>query len=141
MPETTLQTEGFWLSLTRECVDRMRNSGFWRSDRNNYGPEWEEIRVKVRTRDHFTCQICGKLEGPAQHHVHHKIPFKSFDSVVKANDLSNLITVCPECHTMVENQVRIRSALSGLNYLIQSMAPLIVMCDAGDLGSAFDPDA
>jgi DEAD/DEAH box helicase domain-containing protein len=119
----------------------MRNSGFWRSDRNNYGPEWEEIRVKVRTRDHFTCQICGKLEGPAQHHVHHKIPFKSFDSVVKANDLSNLITVCPECHTMVENQVRIRSALSGLNYLIQSMAPLIVMCDAGDLGSAFDPDA
>lgn len=141
LPETTLQTEGFWLSLTRECVDRMRNSGFWRSDRNNYGPEWEEIRVKVRTRDHFTCQICGKLEGPAQHHVHHKIPFKSFDSVVKANDLSNLITVCPECHTMVENQVRIRSALSGLNYLIQSMAPLMVMCDAGDLGSAFDPAA
>jgi len=52
-----------------------------------------------------------------------------------------LITVCPDCHAMVESQVRIRSALSGLNYLIQSMAPLMVMCDAGDLGSAFDPAA
>ncbi|MEN6529561.1 MAG: DEAD/DEAH box helicase [Anaerolineaceae bacterium] len=141
LPETTLQTEGFWVSLTPECVDRMRNSGFWRSDRNNYGPEWETIRTKVRTRDHFTCQICGKPEGRSQHHVHHKIPFKSFDSAEKANEPSNLITVCPDCHAMLESQVRIRSALSGLNYLIQSMAPLMVMCDAGDLGSAFDPAA
>jgi DEAD/DEAH box helicase domain-containing protein len=41
----------------------------------------------------------------------------------------------------VENQVRVRSALSGLHHLLESLAPLMVMSDSGDLGSFFDPAA
>jgi DEAD/DEAH box helicase domain-containing protein len=37
--------------------------------------------------------------------------------------------------------VRIRSAISGLKYLLVNLAPLQVMCDDNDLGSYADPAA
>lgn len=141
LPETTLRTIGFWLVLKPACVDKMRSEGHWRSDPNNYGPDWQRIRDQIRKRDHFTCQVCGKMEDKTAHHVHHKIPFKSFTSLEKANQSGNLITLCADCHAKVENQVRVRSALSGLNHLLSSLAPLMVMSDSGDLGNYFDPAA
>lgn len=141
LPQTELRTVGFWIVLKKECIELMRESGMWRSDRNNYGPDWEKLRKRVRQRDRFTCQVCGKNETLEEHHVHHKIPFKSFISPEKANMLNNLVTLCKECHSLVESQVRVRSALSGLNNLLGSLAPLMVMSDAGDLGNFFDPVA
>lgn len=141
LPETILRTVGFWLVLSDDCVNRMRADGSWRSDRNNYGPQWKQIRSIVRQRDHYTCQVCGKKETTSEHHVHHKVPFKSFTSIEKANALNNLVTLCADCHSLVEGQVRVRSALSGLSHLLESLAPLMVMCDTNDLGSFFDPGA
>jgi len=141
LPQTELQTVGFWLVLKNECIELMREAGMWRSDRNNYGPDWEHIRKTVRQRDQYTCRVCGKTETLEEHHVHHKIPFKSFISPEKANVLNNLVTLCAECHSIVESQVSVRSALSGLNNLLESLAPLMVMSDAGDLGNFFDPMA
>ena len=58
-----------------------------------------------------------------------------------ANNLSNLITLCPECHKKAEANVRVRSGLAGLGYALASLAPLFLMCDSEDLGLHIEPEA
>jgi len=141
LPETTLRTIGYWMVLKDDCVNQMRDSGFWLSDKNDYGPDWPRIRKVVRQRDGYCCQVCGARESLSEHHVHHKIPFKRFESIEKANVLGNLVTLCQNCHKAVESQIRVRSALSGLKYILENLSPLQVMCDINDLGSVVDPAA
>ena len=92
-------------------------------------------------RDHFICQVCGVTETDQAYHVHHKVPFKLFTNYEQANQLDNLITLCPSCHRRAELVIRIRSSLSGLSYILQQLAPLFLMCDVSDLGVYFDPQA
>lgn len=141
MPETQLRTEGYWIVLSDACVERMRESGLWKSDVNDYGRDWEQIRSRVRQRDGYACQSCGVRESLTEHHVHHKIPFKQFASASKANALDNLVLLCANCHKLVESQVKVRSAISGLKYALQNLSPLLVMSDPTDLGSFIDPAA
>ncbi len=141
LPETTLRTEGYWMVLKDNCVEKMRDNGLWMSDKNDYGPIWPQIRQIVRQRDGYACQVCGIKENLVEHHVHHKVPFKRFDSIEKANVLDNLVTLCQNCHRLVESQIRVRSAISGLKYVLENLSPLLVMCDSSDLGSAVDPAA
>ena len=141
MPETTLETVGVWLVLRDECVEKLRTAGVWGSDRNDYGPNWKQIRNDIRARDQFLCKVCGKPELNSEHHVHHKVPFRLFTSAEQANVPGNLVTLCADCHSLVESQVRVRSALSGLNHLLVALSPLLVMSDAGDLGSFYEPAA
>jgi len=102
-------------------------------------PDWKNIREKVRTRDKFTCQVCGTVESGRQHDVHHKVPFRAFTVREEANRLENLTTLCPSCHKQVEANVRMRSGLAGLAYVLGNLAPLFLMCDAGDLGTHIEP--
>ncbi len=147
LPSTDLQTTGYWVSLSEETVNRLRESGMWTNDPNNYGPDWGKIRERVRARDKYTCQVCGAVEnGPSsalrtgrQHDVHHKVPFRAFPSYLEANRLENLTTLCPTCHHKAEQNVRMRSGLSGLAYVLGNLAPLFLMCDAGDLGTHVEP--
>ncbi|MCT8138680.1 HNH endonuclease [Anaerobacillus sp. CMMVII] len=79
------------------------NSGTWQGgDIDYYGPNWREQRRMARSRDHFTCQECGKTEDEygQELSVHHKIPFREFGGDwKKANQLSNLISLCEyPCH-------------------------------------------
>ena len=97
-------------------------------------PIGRRIRLAVRTRDGFRCQVCGAAEGGREHDVHHKIPFKAFTSAIEANRLDNLITLCSSCHRKAEQNVRIRSGLAGLSYALSQLAPLFLMCDPSDLG-------
>lgn len=138
MPPSELRTTAFWAVIDEETISQLRKAGLWNNDDNNYGPAWNRIRLAVRQRDHFTCQLCGQLERDQALHVHHKIPFRQFTDPVEANRLDNLITLCPTCHQMVETNVRIRSGLSGLCYVLHNLAPIIVMCDINDLGSISD---
>jgi DEAD/DEAH box helicase domain-containing protein len=39
----------------------------------------------------------------------------------------------------VEENVRIRSGLAGLAYVLGNLAPLFLMCDSGDLGTHIEP--
>lgn len=55
---------------------------------------WREIRQEALRRDNGRCQVCGK-ERSGQ--VHHVIP----RSQGGTNDLSNLITLCGQCHMLV----------------------------------------
>lgn len=141
LPPSDLQTTGYWLSLSEETVNHLRETGAWTNDPNNYGPEWHKIRDRdrVRARDKYRCQVCGTPETTRQHDVHHKIPFRAFTSLAEANRLENLTTLCPSCHHKAEQNVRMKSGLAGLAYVLGNLAPLFLMCDTGDLGTHIEP--
>ena len=139
LPPTDLQTTGYWISLSEDTVTRLREAGAWTNDPNDYGPDWKKIREKVRARDGYKCQVCGTPESGKQHDVHHKIPFRAFPIREEANRLDNLIILCPSCHKQAEANVRMRSGLAGLAYVLGNLAPLFLMCDAGDLGTYIEP--
>jgi DEAD/DEAH box helicase domain-containing protein len=145
LPPTEMQTTAYWLSISDEMVESLSRNGLWTNAPNDYGPQWPTIRERVRARDGFRCQMCGRPETTRQHHVHHKIPFRMFRDAAgkiqreQANRLDNLVTLCPECHKKAETNVRVRSGLAGLGYALANLAPLFLMCDHGDLGLHIEP--
>jgi DEAD/DEAH box helicase domain-containing protein len=157
MPPSELQTTGYWLTLSESTLERLRESGAWTNDPNNYGADWQKIRLAVRSRDQFKCQVCGAEETTREHDVHHKVPFRAFvrtakspdfasrnqeisDSAIReANRLENLTTLCRTCHQKVEQNVRMRSGLAGLGFALGNLAPLFLMCDPRDLGVFSEP--
>jgi DEAD/DEAH box helicase domain-containing protein len=148
LPPSELQTTGYWIAISEETVKKLAKDGLWTNAPNDYGPEWPKVRERVRARDGYRCQVCGLPEsGKKQHDVHHKIPFRQFRDEAgrilreRANRPDNLVTLCPECHRKAEQNVRMRSGLAGLATVLGQLAPLYLMCDAGDLGIHFDPQA
>jgi DEAD/DEAH box helicase domain-containing protein len=139
MPENELRTVGLCLKLSEDTVETLRSEAQWNSDPNQYGREWPKIRKMVLERDQYRCQICGSHGNAALLHVHHRIPFRSFHNTEEANQLENLITLCPNCHKIAEQNVKIRSGLGGFAYLFTQIAPLYLMCDQYDIGSFVDP--
>ncbi len=138
MPAHTLQTVAYWLTIDDQAVKILSQLNLWSGAPINYGPNWEDQRLAARQRDGFTCQHCGKRETYQEHHVHHKTPFRRFESFQQANRLENLITLCPSCHRLAEGMVKMRSGLAGLRHALSQLAPLFVMCDPNDLGSHVD---
>ncbi len=141
LPASELATTGYWLALAEKTVDKLKDEGLWSNTPNDYGPSWQRQRDLARARDGFRCQVCGQPEGDVAHHVHHKIPFRMFESTEQANQLANLITVCNSCHRKIETAVRVRSGLAGLAFTLGNLAPLFLMCDIGDLGIHSDPQS
>jgi DEAD/DEAH box helicase domain-containing protein len=141
LPPSTLQTTGYWVALSDETVEKLKEVGLWLNNQNNYGSGWAALTQLVRARDGYRCQMCGTSEKDRAHDVHHKIPFRSFASPEQANRLENLATLCPACHKRAEAAVRIRSGLAGLSFLLVNLAPLFLMCDPRDLGVHADPQS
>ncbi|MHC1784770.1 MAG: DEAD/DEAH box helicase [Anaerolineaceae bacterium] len=141
MPKTELLTNGYWMSLNEDIVEKLRESDQWLNDPGDYGPLWEQLRGLIRKRDHFTCQNCGLVEQGRSHHVHHRKPLKLFPSYVEANLPENLVTLCPVCHQKAEMNLRIRSGLSGLGFVLSHLAPIFLMCDISDLGYLSELDS
>ena len=144
LPPSELQTTGYWIILSEAALKTLRDAGLWTNDPNDYGPDWQKIRLAVRKRDQFKCQVCGAAETNREHDVHHKIPFRAFiqngvPDREQANRLENLTTLCQSCHRKVEQNVRIRSGLTGLGFVLGNLAPLFLMCDTGDLGVFSEP--
>jgi len=74
-----------------------------------YGPSWHPQRRKALERDDHECQDC-KLTREKHYEqydtdleVHHITPIRTFADTSKANELSNLITLCKSCHTKREH--------------------------------------
>jgi hypothetical protein len=71
-----------------------------------YGPDWEEIRKAVISRDGGVCSYDGcsrtKCTDGRSLHVHHIVPFAQFDDREKANEMDNLRTLCGEHHGVIE---------------------------------------
>jgi DEAD/DEAH box helicase domain-containing protein len=140
LPPSHFQTSGYWLALSEQTIESLREAGTWTSDPNKYGPGWNRLREAVRRRDGYRCQVCGTPETAGrQHDVHHKIPFRAFITLEEANRMENLVTLCPACHRKVEQNVRMRSGLAGFGNVLGQLAPFFLMCDPGDLGIHADP--
>ncbi|MFN8490364.1 MAG: DEAD/DEAH box helicase [Caldilineaceae bacterium] len=141
-PPQIVEASGYWFSILPEAQAQLEEAGQWYDSINDYGPNWQEQRKRVRARDHYRCKQCGAPEAPdREHDVHHLIPFRTFGYVAGlnehykiANQLGNLILVCRTCHRRLEATVRVRSGLDGLAYALNNLAPLHLMCDPQDIG-------
>lgn len=60
----------------------------------DYPSDWDSRRKRVYERDNHTCQNCGASGQSVELHAHHIVPKSNGGS----HDLSNLTTLCPECH-------------------------------------------
>lgn len=145
MPAQHLLTVGYWFVIEPHIAKQLEKEGIIGLP-NDYGPTWAKQRELARERDGYKCVVCGKPEPAGQqHHVHHRKPFRTFGYVrgennndLRANDLSNLMTVCPNCHAKIETAEQVNQALSSLCYLLGNLAPLFVMCDSSDIAATFD---
>jgi len=74
------------------------NSPHWKGGHaKNYGDTWNRHR-RIIAEYYDGCQSCG---GDGKD-VHHIVPYKTFDSDVEANQLTNLIYLCRDCHAKIE---------------------------------------
>ena len=71
-----------------------------------YGPNWSKQRRKCLERDDWSCRVCGvgKEELSRELSVHHITPRREYDGNWDQNELSNLISLCSECHGRFEGQ-------------------------------------
>lgn len=141
LPPTLLNTMGYWISLDQTTVDQIKGQNLWNADPNDYGSEWDSIRQQVLRRDGDRCQVCGTTGQEQPLHVHHLQPVRNFTNLETANQLQNLITLCPTCHQLAEMGVRIRSGMAGFSYVLHSLAPLLLMCDWEDIDVNYDPNS
>ena len=140
LPELVLHTSGYWLIFSQNLAETLYDAGILARP-NDYGPNWPAVRRQVLARDNQRCRTCGAAAKPGQGlHVHHIRPFRDFHYVPgqnenyrQANQLENLITLCPACHRRAEAGQRARSALGGFAYVLRNLAPLYLMCDPGDI--------
>ena len=63
------------------------------------GEDWNKISKQCLYRDNYICRKCGRKDHLGVHHI---IPYRK----TKDNYLNNLITLCPRCHTKMENEFR-----------------------------------
>ena len=66
------------------------------------GPNWNKQKQKALEQDNYTCQKCGIKNANLV--VHHIRPYQLFDDCIKANDPSNLRTLCKNCHGIEEHK-------------------------------------
>lgn len=95
---------GEWRSKTLVAVDHPNWKG---GDLVGYrGPNWAKQSALARKRDGYCCQHCGISQKKVGRllDVHHIKPFRDFgyvpdenDNYLQANELSNLISLCPGC--------------------------------------------
>lgn len=79
------------------------------------GPNWGQQSKAARKRDNHTCQRCGITETELQKllDVHHIIPYRTFlGDWLRANQLDNLVSLCPSCHQIEENLTGSKAAFS-----------------------------
>jgi 5-methylcytosine-specific restriction endonuclease McrA len=108
---------------SRSCYGEWRKGRFTGEDHwlwnggheDYYGPNWIAQREKARERDGHQCVICSLTDEDhierhgCELHVHHIRRFASFapfdrvEDYERANDLSNLITLCLPCHANTES--------------------------------------
>ncbi len=82
-----------------------KNNHNWRGGFDkNYGENWARQRRLTIERD-VTCRACGVPKSPNGYglDVHHIHPLRLFASKTDANELSNLIALCRQCHAAVDS--------------------------------------
>lgn len=70
-------------------------------------PRWQKKRLRILERDDFACQDCQSTENTLN--VHHLAYHKGAPWEVPDEDL---VTLCDDCHTRIENTLRALRKLS-----------------------------
>jgi DEAD/DEAH box helicase domain-containing protein len=141
LPPRSYGTTAYWLWIAPATVAELEERGVLTAPAN-YGPSWNAAREAALARDAHICRQCGARHSLRRNHdVHHIRPFRDFGfqpgenrKDIEANDLENLITLCPTCHHRAEAARGTRTALAGLAHALHNIAPLFLMCDPRDLG-------
>jgi len=98
--------QGKWISENKSGENHWHYNG---KSSVQYGQKWVKQRKKAIKRDDEQCQDCGLIrsdhydEYGRDLEVHHITPIRTFSDTEKANQLSNLITLCKSCHIQREN--------------------------------------
>ena len=59
-----------------------------------YSIDWKKtLRISIRERDHYRCQLCGEPQGDRALSIHH------IDYDKRNCNPNNLTTLCASCHT------------------------------------------
>lgn len=139
LPAMTLETTGYWLVFSEALTDKLYDLGILLRP-NDYGPNWQTQRQLALVRDGHRCRTCGASGDDIVLHIHHIRPFREYgyvpgenENYKAANQIDNLVTLCPGCHRRAEAGQQTRSALAGLGYTLGNLAPLFLMCDPSDL--------
>jgi group II intron reverse transcriptase/maturase len=84
--------------LTGEAVEReeLLDDAPWIGSEDR--PGRTDYRRTTLRRDHYRCQMCGRLATPEEAEVDHKRPYARFKRHEDADRPENLWTLCPPCH-------------------------------------------
>ncbi|MBC8213028.1 MAG: HNH endonuclease [Candidatus Marinimicrobia bacterium] len=91
-----------------ECANKAltgENNPAWRGGHPKYyGPDWRPLQREARKLDEHLCQRCGisQKEIGKSLDVHHIKPVSSFEISNDANYIENLVSLCHDCHMLVE---------------------------------------
>ncbi len=147
LPDIHLETTGYWIIFSEELAETLWQEGILTRP-NDYGPNWRQQRRRALEHDGYCCRTCGAKgsrdlpgeEDGISLHVHHIRPYRDYgylpgvnENYRQANQLENLVALCPSCHRRAEAGQQTRSALGGLAYVMQNLAPLFLMCDVTDI--------
>ena len=95
------------LPLKPRVDQRGPNSPSWKGGCvDYYGPNWDQQRSLAIKRDNGQCRRCGLSEVEMGHapDVHHLRKLRLFKGDYEAgNALTNLVTLCPPCHSLMED--------------------------------------
>lgn len=65
-----------------------------------YPDDWDELRHRVYRRDNYSCVNCGARD--VELHAHHIVPLSRGGT----NNVSNIITLCRDCHQRLHPHMR-----------------------------------
>ncbi len=120
LPEQTMETEAFRLTLPSSLVEDLAEAGVLLAPLD-YGPAWAQIRETILARDDQRCRVCGIAAQPGHPlDVHHLTGLRTFlaqyprqEALRLAHAPENLLTVCPPCHRKLERARGARTAAAG----------------------------
>ncbi|GAF40394.1 paclitaxel/taxanoid biosynthesis susceptibility protein TS1 [Agrilactobacillus composti DSM 18527 = JCM 14202] len=96
LPKADLHIEVGKFDMAKMKQPDITGLGYQQGDKYGY----ETTKQYVLARDNYTCQICqGKSKDPKLK-IHHII----YRSTGGTNQVSNLLTVCANCHTLANHQ-------------------------------------
>lgn len=102
----TKETKNKIGNKVRELQNKRVKEGkhnWWQGGKSfeEYTTSWTKtLKLSIRERDNFTCQVCGKLQQNITFPVHH------IDYNKKNCDPENLITLCSSCHSATNSHRR-----------------------------------
>jgi DEAD/DEAH box helicase domain-containing protein len=139
LPAMTLETTGYWLVFGEALTDRLYDVGHPAAAQRLRAELAAAAATGAGARRPPLPDVRRAGRGvPAPRPPRAAVPrirlrARQNENYRQANQLDNLVTLCPSCHRRAEAGQQTRSALAGLGYVLRNLAPLFLMCDPEDI--------